>query len=348
MALAESLLLNKIKLQSPYLLFLGDVPDDGHAKTAYGLAHWRSGFCVGQMRLPGCPVDIGLPELNIEEAIAAGARTAIIGVASTGGKLEAAWMPQLIALAQAGFDIASGMHDKLNDSAELVAAAKKGNAALIDVRVPPDGLPVARGRKRSGKRVLTVGTDCAVGKKYSALALHKEFEERGIKADFRATGQTGILIAGEGIPIDAVVADFVSGAAEQLSPDNDVDHWDIIEGQGALLHPSYGGVSLALLHGSQPDALILCHDAERADLLGLEGDFAVPPLVQVADMALTCARITNPNCIWAGISVNTSMLGDEQRESYLNSTEYSFGVPCVDPVATGMTKIADFLLENVR
>ena len=257
-------------------------------------------------------------------------------------------MPQLIALAQAGFDIASGMHDRLSDSAELVAAAKKGNAALIDIRVPPEGLPVARGRKRIGKRVLTVGTDCAVGKKYSALALHREFEERGIKADFRATGQTGILIAGEGIPIDAVVADFVSGAAEQLSPDNDVDHWDIIEGQGALLPPSYGGVSLALLHGSQPDALILCHDAERADLLGLEGDFAVPPLDQVADMALTCARITNPNCIWAGISVNTSMLGDEQRQSYLNRTEDSFNLPCVDPVATGMTKIAEFLLENVR
>jgi uncharacterized NAD-dependent epimerase/dehydratase family protein len=300
------------------------------------------------MRLPGCPVDIGLPELSIEEAITAGARTAIIGVASTGGQLEAAWMPQLIALAQAGFDIASGMHDRLNDSAELVAAAKKGNAALIDIRVPPEELPVARGRKRIGKRVLTVGTDCAVGKKYSALALHRELEARGIKADFRATGQTGIMIAGEGIPIDAVVADFVSGAAEQLSPDNDVDHWDIIEGQGALLHPSYGGVSLALLHGSQPDALILCHDAERDDLLGLEGDFAVPPLDQVAELALTCARITNPNCIWAGISVNTSMLGDEQRQSYLNSTEESFGIPCVDPVATGMTRIADFLLENVR
>ena len=343
-----SLPLNKIKLQPPYLLFIGDVPDDGHAKTAYGLAHWRSEFCVGQMRLPGCPVDIGLPELNIEEAIAAGVRTAIIGIASTGGQLEPAWMPQLIALARAGFDIASGMHSKLSDSAELVEAAKKGNAALIDIRVPPEGLPVARGRKRIGKRVLTVGTDCAVGKKYSALALHREFEERGIKVDFRATGQTGILIAGEGIPIDAVVADFVSGAAEELSPDNDVDHWDIIEGQGALLHPSYGGVSLGLLHGSQPDAVILCHDAERDDLLGLEGAFAVPPLDQVIDTVLTCARITNPQCIWAGISVNTSMYDDEQRQSYLARTEDKYGVPCVDPIATGIARIADFLLENVH
>ena len=300
------------------------------------------------MRLPGCPVDIGLPDLNIEEAIAAGARTVIIGVASTGGQLEAAWMPQLIALAEAGFDIASGMHDKLSDSPELVAAATKGDATLIDLRVPPEGLPVARGRKRIGKRVLTVGTDCAVGKKYTALALHQEFKERGINADFRATGQTGIMIAGEGIPIDAVVADFVSGAAEELSPDNDVDHWDVIEGQGALLHPSYGGVTLALLHGSQPDAIILCHDAERTDLLGLEGHFAVPPLNQVANMALTCAKITNPNCIWGGISVNTSMYNDEQRKAYLAQTEDKYGIPCVDPVATGMATMADFLLENVH
>ncbi|MCH7637487.1 MAG: DUF1611 domain-containing protein, partial [Proteobacteria bacterium] len=123
---------------------------------------------------------------------------------------------------------------------------------------------------------------------------------------------------------------------------------DVIEGQGALLHPSYGGVSLSLLHGSQPDAVILCHDAERDDLLGLEGHFVVPPLDQVIDTVLTCARITNPNCIWAGISVNTSMYGDEQRQSYLARTKDKYGVPCVDPVATGMARIVDFLLENVH
>ncbi len=340
--------LRRLQLQAPYLLFMADVGDDGHAKTGHGIAYWRPSLCAGQMRLPGCAVDMGLPELGVDEAVRAGIRTAIIGIASTGGQLEDAWMPQLIALAKAGIDIASGMHDKLSDVPELVAAAAQGGAKLIDVRVPPAGLPVGRGRRRKGKRVLTVGTDCAVGKKYSALALHREFEARGVDADFRATGQTGIMIAGEGIPIDAVVADFISGAAEELSPDNDDDHWDVIEGQGALLHPSYAGVSLGLLHGSQPDAVVLCHDAGRDDLIGLEGVFVVPPLDEVIDVVLKEARITNPGCIWGGISVNTSSLEEHERGRYLDELESRYGVPCTDPVAIGMTKIADFLLDNVR
>ena len=206
--------LRRIQLNPPYLLFLGDVGDDGHAKTGHGIAFWRPDLCAGQLRFPGCGADTGLPELDVVGAVAAGIRTAIIGVASTGGLLLDSWLPALAALAQAGIDIASGTHSKVNDAPELIAAAKEGNARLIDVRVPPDGLPVGRGGKRSGKRVLTVGTDCAVGKKYTALALHRELENRGVNADFRATGQTGIMIAGEGIPIDAVVADFISGAAE--------------------------------------------------------------------------------------------------------------------------------------
>ena len=123
--------------------------------------------------------------------------------------------------------------------------------------------PAASGRKRSGKRVLTVGTDCAQGKKYTALALAKNLQSRGVDASFRATGQTGIMISGEGIAVDAVIADFVAGAAEQLSPDNAPDHWDVIEGQGSLFHPAYAGVTLGLLHGSQPDAIVLCHDPSR-------------------------------------------------------------------------------------
>src|SRR5690606_2848482 len=133
----------------------------------------------------------------------------------------------------------------------LAAAAERNGRRLIDVRVPPAGIPTATGRKRSGKRLLTVGTDCALGKKYTALALARAFRARGLAADFRATGQTGILIAGGGIAIDAVVSDFAAGAAELLSPDAAPDHWDVIEGQGALTHPAYAAVSLALLHGSQ-------------------------------------------------------------------------------------------------
>ena len=228
---------------------------------------------------------------------------------------------------------------------DLVAAATKSGAQLIDVRVPPEGLPVGQGRLRTGKRILMVGTDCAIGKKYSALALHRELERRGIKATFRATGQTGVMIAGEGIVIDAVIADFISGAAEELSPDNDDDHWDVIEGQGSLLNPSYSGVSLGLLHGSQPDAIVVCHDAERTRTLDVHGDYPIPQLDEVIDDVLRLARRTRPQCFCAGVSINTSKMDDLARDTYLGSLQNKLGLPCVDPIAIGMTQIANFLLK---
>lgn len=325
---------------------MGDVPDDHHAKTGHGIAYWRPEKCAGQMRLPGCPVDVGLPELDVPGAVDAGVGTAIIGVAFSGGTLSDSWIPSLCELARAGIDIAAGTHQKLRNNSELLAAASQGGAELIDVRVPPAAIDVGSGVKRSGKRVLMIGTDCAVGKKYSALALHRELTDRGMDASFRATGQTGILIAGEGMPMDAVVADFVSGAAEQLSPENANDHWDVIEGQGSLLHPGYAAVSLGLLHGSQPDAIVVCHRAGAEILDGLDVEVEIPPLNEVAETALVLAQITNPNCIWAGISLDSSALGDEDRHGYLADIAGKYGVPCVDPVATGMSGIADFLLEN--
>ena len=338
--------LTTVSLEPPYLLYLGDVTDDDHAKTGFGLAHWRPERCAGQMRLPDCPVDLGLAEMSVADAVAAGVRTAIVGVAPVGGQIPDHWLPQLIELAAAGIHIASGMHSKLRSMPDLVAAAYKGGATLTDVRVPPDNLPVGQGKPRSGKRVLTIGTDCAVGKKYSALALHRELERRDVKATFRATGQTGIMIAGEGIPIDAVVADFISGAAEVLSPDNDDDHWDVIEGQGSLLNPSYSGVSLGLLHGSQPDAIVLCHDASRTEIIEVFGDYPIPELDEVIDDALRLARRTRPGCFCAGVSVNTSEMDDFERDAYLAKLQDHLGVPCVDPIATGMTPIANFMLRH--
>ena len=340
------MLLTKISLTAPYLLYLGDVPDMHHAKTGAGIAYWRPDFCAGQMRLPDCPVDLGLPEMSVEDAVAAGVKTVIVGVAPMGGQIPDHWIPHLVELAAAGFDIAAGMHRKLVDTPALVDAASKSGATLIDVRVPPKGIPVGTGRLRSGKRVLMVGTDCAVGKKYSALALHRELERRGVKSSFRATGQTGIMIAGEGIPIDAVVADFISGAAEQLSPDNDDDHWDVVEGQGSLLNPSYSGVSLGLLHGSQPDAIVLCHDSMRYKIDGTGGDFPIPELDEVIDDALRMARLIRKQCFCAGVSVNTSQMSDIERETYLSGLQNELGIPCVDPIATGMTPIANFLLRH--
>jgi len=337
--------LTKIHLEAPYLIYLGDCPGILHAKTGAGIAHWRAERCAGQMRLPDCTVDLGLQEMTAREAKDAGIKTVIIGVAPMGGQIPGLWVPQLLELAAAGLDIASGLHSKLADIPELVAAANESGARLIDVRVPPQGIPVGDGRLRPGKRVLMVGTDCAVGKKYSALALHRELERRDIKTTFRATGQTGIMIAGEGIPVDAVVADFISGAAQVLSPDNDSDHWDVIEGQGSLLNPSYSGVSLGLLHGSQPDAIVLCHDAERTEIDESGGDYPIPELDEVIDDALRMARLTRSQCFCAGVSVNTSSMNDFDRDNYLSRLRSELGLPCVDPVATGMSPIASFMLK---
>ena len=335
----------RVSLEAPYLIYIGDVPDLHHAKTGAGIAYWRPEFCKGQMRLPHCTVDLGLPDMSPDDALVAGIKTAIIGVAPMGGQIPDIWVPQLIELAATGVDIAAGLHTRLSDIPALVSAAEKSGSKLIDVRVPPQGLPVGDGRPRSGKRVLTVGTDCAVGKKYTALTLHRELERRGIKTSFRATGQTGIMIAGEGIPIDAVVADFVSGAAEVLSPDNDDDHWDVIEGQGSLLNPSYAAVSLGLMHGSQPDAIVLCHDAERLQIDSTGGDYPIPQLDEVIDDALRLARRTNPRCFCAGVSINTSTMDDLARDTYLSGLQNDLGIPCVDAVATGVSPIANFLLE---
>lgn len=338
--------LTTISLDAPYLLYLGDVVVEDNAKTGFGIVQWRPDRCAGQMRLPDCPVDLGLPDMTVTDARNAGIRTAIVGVAPLGGRIPGHWLPQLVDLATAGIDIAAGMHSKLNDMPDLVAAANQGGAKLIDVRIPPENLPVGQGRPRTGKRILTVGSDCAVGKKYSALALHRELERRGIKATFRATGQTGIMIAGEGIPIDAVVADFISGAAEALSPDNDDDHWDVIEGQGSLLSPSFSGVSLGLLHGSQPDAIVFCHDVERTETIDAIGDYPIPQLDEIIDDVLRLARRTRPRCFCAGVSINTSKMDDFARDAYLDKLQDELGLPCVDPIAIGMTPIANFLLKH--
>ena len=266
-----------IELPAPHLLFLGDVTNPLDAKTAMGLRDWRPERCIGQYRLPGCSVELDLPEMDFKAAVAAGAKSVVIGVAPSGGALKAEWVSALTEAIRAGLSVVSGLHRRLSEEPELVNAAAASGRQLIDVRVPPGSIPIASGRRRSGKRLLMVGTDCCVGKKYFALALHKALEAQGVAATFRATGQTGILIAGGGIPMDAVVSDFLSGAAEILTPDAAPDHWDVIEGQGSLFHPAYAAVTLGLLHGSQPDAMVLCHAVGRTVIDEYE-DYPVPDL----------------------------------------------------------------------
>lgn len=329
-------------IPAPYLVFLGDVQDPGYAKTAYGLAQWSHNLCVAQSRYPGCPIDLDLVDMDIKQAATAGVKTLVIGVAPVGGAIQDSWLPTLLEAIEAGLNIAAGLHNKLNEHTELVAAAKQHGVSLIDVRTPPSKLPIATGKKRSGRRLLTVGTDCAVGKKYAALAISKGLNEHNINTTFRATGQTGIMIAGSGIPIDAVVSDFIAGAAEQLSPDNEPEHWDVIEGQGSLFHPAYAGVSLGLLHGSQPDALVLCHDPSRQHLLGWP-DYPVPDLNACISRAESLAALTNPNVRCIGICINTSQYGREQAEQLLQEIQSTTKLPCVDPLATGVEPIIDKL-----
>ncbi|HEX4243459.1 MAG TPA: DUF1611 domain-containing protein [Steroidobacteraceae bacterium] len=331
------------RLRKPYLLFLGDVKDKLTAKTAFGLKDWCGGDVLGEWSLPGCAVTLGVPKLSPRDAGARGAGSIVVGIAPTGGQLPPHWVAELIAAAEAGMDVVSGLHTRLASLPDLVAAAQRRGVRLIDVRHSDRRFGAATGRKRSGKRVLTVGTDCALGKKYTALAIAASLERRGAKATFRATGQTGIMISGQGIAMDAVIADFVAGAAEELSPDNAPDHWDVIEGQGSLFHPAYAGVTLGLLHGSQPDAIVLCHDPARKTIDEYP-DFPIPELHVVIEDYLRAGRLTNRNIRCVGLSVNSSNLSEHDRNAYLVRVSTELGLPVCDPVMTGVEAITDALL----
>jgi uncharacterized NAD-dependent epimerase/dehydratase family protein len=338
-----------LALPQPYLLFLGDITSVPFAKTAFGLRDWARERCVGEYALPASTVSTGLPRLKPAEAKGRGARSLVIGVATPGGIISAAWVPALVEALEAGLDLISGMHMRLESVPELNAAAARLGRRLINVRQPPAGLPVGTGRKRTGKRLLTVGTDCALGKKYTALSLTREFKKRGVDADFRATGQTGILIAGGGIPIDAVVADFVAGAAETLSPDAAPDHWDIVEGQGSVFHPSYAGVSLGLLHGTQPDLIVMCHEIGRDRVLGADS-YATPDIAQAIELTLTLARRTNPRVRCAGVSLNTSQLSEAQSRTVLAQHSKTLNFPAADPLRPGieLDRLVDACLGSLR
>ena len=309
---------------------------------AQGIKDWRPENAVGQYRMPGCKADLGLTDMTLAEARAAGARTLVIGVANRGGVISAAWKDVLIEALKMGYDLASGLHNLLGDEESLVKAARTSGGTLHDVRVPSVQYPIADGKKRRGKRVLAVGTDCSVGKMYTALALDDAMREKGMKSTFRATGQTGILITGEGVPLDAVVADFMAGSIEYLTPDNDADHWDIIEGQGSLFHVSYSGVTLALIHGGQPDALILCHEPTRQHMRGLP-DYELPTLETLRDTALPLARVANPDCEVIGISINTQHMEEAEAEAYLARVEERMGLPSVDPFRQSASRLAEAL-----
>ena len=325
-------------IEHPYLLFLGDAADQLAAKTAQGVKDWRPEWCLGQLRLEDCNADLGLEDLTLEQAVERGAKSMVIGVANRGGVISDAWVDVLVKALELGLDLAAGLHNKLADVPVLAGAAEQFGRSLHDVRHPTKTYPVANGKRRSGKRALAVGTDCSCGKMYTALAMEKEMHARGISADFRATGQTGILIAGDGVSVDAVVADFISGAIETIAPANEPDHWDLIEGQGSLFHASYAGVSMGLLHGSQADALILCHEPTRTHMRGLP-EYPLPTLKACMEANLAAGRLTNPDVRFVGAAINTSGMAEDAVAGYLETVEQEIGLPAVDPVRHGVSRI---------
>jgi uncharacterized NAD-dependent epimerase/dehydratase family protein len=330
-------------IPAPFLLYLGNSRDFAGIKTSRGLAVFRRGDCTGEYRHDACPLTLDLPRLSMREAAAAGARTLVLGIANGGGTMDAALVEDAAAALEAGMNVASGLHQRLRDVPRLVGLARARDLALFDVREPPADLPVGTGYRRAGHRLLTVGTDCSVGKMYASLALVDGLKARGVAADFRATGQTGILVAGAGVPIDAVVADFISGAVEQLAPARDDGGWDVIEGQGSLFHPSYAGVSTGLLHGAQAEALVMCHDPVREYMRGLAGR-PLPDLAECLAANLQVARLTSPDVRAVGVCLNSSRMEQGAARRLCARIEDETGLPCTDPIAFGVEAILDKLL----
>ncbi len=331
-----------MEITRPYLLFLGDAADQLAAKTADGVARWRTDWCVGQLRLPGCKADVGLPDKSLEEGKVAGARTLVVGVANRGGVISDQWRQALMAAVRLRYDIASGLHNRLDEIEELRRAAEDMGTRLIDVRHPTKSFPLGNGRRRAGKRLLTVGTDVSCGKMFTALSMEKEMKSRGLRADFRATGQTGIFIAGEGVSVDAVVSDFVAGCVEELAPENEPDHWDLIEGQGSLFHASYAGVTLGLVHGAQAHRLVLCHQPNRPHMRGLP-DYTLPSLIEAIGLYELTGRLTNPECRVIGLSLNTSQMQDSDAQDALRQAEDETGLPAIDAFKDGAARLVDLL-----
>lgn len=319
------------KLQAPYLVFLGDAQDYKQAKVAYGVSEWRPDLCVGQLALPTCAVDLGLPNMDIEAAVAAGAKTFLIGISPYFTELPEDYRDLIVQAMAAGLDIGNPLHAKLDERLEDVAL--QCNVKIHNFRHRTATYPKGNGQPRTGLRLLTVGTDCAIGKKFTAVSLWKSLQASNVKSTFRSTGQTGYLISGSGINNDTIEADFLSGAAEWLSPANDVDHWDLIEGQGALSHPSFAAGALSLIHGSQPDVIVMCTEPGRATQRGVQRE-PLEIFHEVADV-LHMGRRTNPNIRLGAISVMTKDMEPYKAAQYMEELRARFDVPVFDPKKGG-------------
>jgi uncharacterized NAD-dependent epimerase/dehydratase family protein len=287
---------------------------------------------------------------TVDEALAYRPTTALVGVATQGGRFPPAWRDLLTASIAAGLDVESGLHEFITDDPELTELAERHGVELRDLRKPPADLSVPTGENLalSAKVVLTVGSDCAIGKKTVAIELDREALERGLESVFVPTGQTGIAIAGWGIAVDAVVADFIAGAAERLVVEGAARGGELlfVEGQGSLVHPAYSGVTLGLMHGAAPHAYVLCHVAGATRVEGYP-DHPLPPLSELVDLHQRASLPLRPARV-AAIALNTRGLDESGARAAVDSVEAETGLPADDPVRFGGGKILDAVLPVLQ
>ena len=290
---------------------------------------------------------------TLDDGLALGPNALLIGIAPSGGQLPAEWVRLVGRAIEHGLEIWSGLHSFIADVPELAALARQHGVAIHDLRRPPANLVVSRGRVRSldATIVLSVGTDCNIGKMTSQLQILDAVNARGIRTAFAPTGQTGILIAGRGIAVDAVIADFIAGAAEQLVIESAADaDLVLVEGQGSIIHPSYSGVTYGLLHGSLPHAQLMCAQPTRTAINGCEW-VKIPPLVDFIRLSENAAAPLRPAPVIA-VALNTFDLDDDAANRAIETVTRETGLPATDPVRFSPAPLADaiaaFHRERVR
>jgi uncharacterized NAD-dependent epimerase/dehydratase family protein len=329
------------------ILAEGRSRDPHFGKTARGVIRYRREDVVAVLDSQSdADTHEGFPLVrSVAEALPYEPTAALVGVATAGGRFPPEWRALLEQCIRAGLDVENGLHEFLTEDAELSALAHEHGVALRDLRKPPPGLSVPTGENLTHRAtsVLLVGSDCAIGKMTVALELDREARTRGIPSEFVPTGQTGIAIAGWGISVDAVVADFIAGAAEQLVLEGVRRGGEVlfVEGQGSLLHPAYSGVTLGLMHGSAPHAYVLCH---KPDERFVDGDerFPIPPLAELVDLHERMSLLARPAKVLA-VALNTRDLDEAEARRAVAAAEEDAGLPATDPVRFGAGVLVDAL-----
>jgi len=332
------------------LLAEGFSGDPLYGKTMRGVLRYRREDVVAILdSTRSGDTEDGVPVVGgVEEAVGLGPTTALVGVVTQGGRFPPEWIAILRTCIEHGLDVENGLHVFLADDPELGALATKRGVELRDLRRPPAELSTATGENLAvdATIVLTVGSDCAIGKMTVSLELDLEARRRGLASVFVPTGQTGMVVGGWGIAVDAVVADFVAGAAERLVIEGRERGGELlwVEGQGALLHPVYSGVALGLYHGSVPHLLVLCHEVGRTEIEGAGGGpHPIPPLRELVELHERLALPARPARV-AAIALNTRAVGEEEARAAIAAAEEETGLPADDPVRFGAAKLVDAVL----